>query len=154
MVEQKHYNKPWSHGRARWLCGFAREGKDMGLGTILLLAVLGLVVIMLGSCVYFAWSMQRMVMARLRDLDSLRTDQLPPESWQKGYLKRARKRGAYDHADYARQKRRNMRKLMKMIKYARQTRLMESDEVREGVLEELRLIEKQWREETFEDVRR
>ena len=125
----------------------------MGLGMILLITVLALAAIMVASCAYFYWIMQHMVLRRLRELDSIRTDGLPPEAWQKRYLRRTRKRGAIAPEDFARQKKRNLRKLKQLMAFTRKTKLVEDDDVRAGVLMELKTIQQQWHAEEFEDIR-
>lgn len=119
----------------------------MSLGITLLLSVVGLVVIMGGSCFYFSFWMQKAVFNQVNDLDYVRAYQLPPERWQKAYLKKCQKLGRIPPKLFNKQKRRNLRHLKGLTKFAKKTILMESEEVREGVLLELSQIRQQWEAE-------
>ncbi len=115
----------------------------MGLGALLLLAALGLGLIMLVSSIYFQWLFRRMVLTRLRDLDTVRATGLAPPDWQKRYLKRI-EQNRYTPALWQRQLKKNLKNLARLEKFVRKTRLVESEETRAGVLMELSAIRQGW----------
>lgn len=115
----------------------------MGLGALLLLAALGLGLIMLVSSIYFQWLFRRMVLTRLRDLDTVRATGLAPPGWQKRYLKRI-EQNHYTPALWQRQLKKNLKNLARLEKFVRKTRLVESEETRAGVLMELSAIRQGW----------
>ncbi len=95
----------------------------MGLGALLLLAALGLGLIMLVSSIYFQWLFRRMVLTRLRDLDTVRATGLAPPDWQKRYLKRI-EQNRYTPALWQRQLKKNLKNLARLEKFVRKTRLV------------------------------
>lgn len=115
----------------------------MGLSALLLLAALGLGLIMLVSSIYFQWLFRRMVLTRLRDLDTVRATSLAPPGWQKRYLKRI-EQNRYTPALWQRQLKKNLKNLARLEKFVRKTRLVESEETRAGVLMELSAIRQDW----------
>ena len=123
-------------------CGRLENG--MSVGVIFLLAVVALLAIMVGSCFYFSFWMQKSTFNNVNDLDDIRSTQLPPERWQRSYLKKCRKLGRVPQELFEKQKKKDLRKLKKLIRFCKTTRLMESDEVRDGVLQELNMIKQEW----------
>jgi hypothetical protein len=95
----------------------------MDLGLILLLSVAALAFIMIGSSAYFSFFMKRMVFRHLSDLDHIRDTGLAPERWRE---------------------RAKARKLKALIKFVKRTRMVEDDQVREGVLRDLSAIRRSW----------
>lgn len=124
----------------------------MSLGVTLLLAVVSLAVIMVASCFYFMFWMKRSTFTTLSDLDEIRSTGLPPERWQKRYLEKCRKLGRIPPELFERQKKKDLRRLKKMIRFCRTTVLMESDDVRQGVLEELSRCRQEWQARGPEDM--
>jgi len=118
----------------------------MGLGWILLIAIGGLLLIMVLSSLYFSWLMQKMLYSRIDDLEYVRAYSLPPDRWQRRFLRRSRKRGEIDPKEQKRQTRKNLRKLEKLIKFAETTRFMEDEGVRSEVLTVLKLTKREWRD--------
>lgn len=121
----------------------------MNLGVLLLLTVVALAAIMIGSSVYFSYLTNKMLFTQLRDLDDVRTNGLPPERWQRGYLKKGRRNGKIEEKDWARQKKKNLSALKKLTHFAKTTNMMEDEQTREGVLEELAVIKKTWESEEY-----
>ena len=118
----------------------------MGLGWTLLLAVVGLIAIIAGSCWYFSWLMSKLLYGRIEDLEYVRAYSQPPDRWQRRFLIRARKRGYIDPKEQNRQTRKNLKKLEKLIRFAETTRFMESDSVRQEVLLVLKLVKREWQD--------
>ena len=98
----------------------------MSLGWFLLVAVLALGGLLVGSCFYFSWWMNRILTGKLQDLDDIRFTGLPPARWRHGG------------------RRRNVYRLNGLVRFARKTNLMESEEIRGQVLEELIKIRGEW----------
>ena len=119
----------------------------MSIGLTLLLAVVFLGLIMVGSCVYFMFWMNASTFNMVNDLDEVRSTGRPAERWQRRYLKKCRKLGRVPPALFERQKRRNLSRLKALERFCRTTRLMESEAVRQGVLQELSLLRQEWRAE-------
>lgn len=105
----------------------------MNLGLTLLLACLGLAAIMIGSCRYFAWLMEKMVHRNLRDLDAIRTSGLPPDSWHKKL-----------HRCGEGLRKRDLKRLDGVIRFAKKTFLMEDEDTRAGILRDLQRIRLDW----------
>lgn len=118
----------------------------MGVGWILLLTVVALVLIIIASCWYFSWLMQKLLYGKIEDLEYIRTYSLPPDRWQRRFLIRSRKRGSIDPVEQKKQTRKNLRKLEKIIRFAETTRFMESDQVRSEVLLVLKLVKREWQD--------
>ena len=123
----------------------------MNIALTLLLAVIFLALIMVSSCFYFMFWMNKSTFNNVNDLDEIRTTGRPPEDWQKGYLKKCRKLGRIPPELFEKQKKRNLRRLKKLTRFCRTTKLMESEEVRQGVLQELSLIRQEWQAEEPQD---
>ncbi len=115
----------------------------MTLGTLLILSALALVVIIFGSGYYFRWVFGRLVMDKLRDLDTVRGTRLAPPEWQKAYHKRI-EQGQYSEAHWQAQRRRNLKKLAALRRFAGKTNLMDGENTREGVISELDQIKAEW----------
>ena len=123
----------------------------MSIGLTFLLSVIFLGLIMVGSCFYFMFWMNKSTFNYVNDLDEVRTTGQPAERWQKRYLKKCRKLGRIPPELFERQKKRNLRHLRKLERFCRTTKLMESEEVRQGVLQELSLLRQEWRAEELQD---
>ena len=121
----------------------------MDLGLLLLLSVIGLAFIMAGSSAYFIFFMKRIVFRQLQDLDHVRSTGFAPERWQRGYLAKAKSGGGINPRRWKRQKRKNLRRLAKLTRFAKTTRLMEDDDTRSGVLQELKDIRETWAAEKY-----
>lgn len=118
----------------------------MGVGWMLLLTVVALVLIIVASCWYFSWLMQKLLYGKIEDLEYIRAYSMPPDRWQRRFLIRSRKRGSIDPAEQKKQTRKNLRKLDKIIRFAETTRFMESDQVRSEVLLVLKLVKREWQD--------
>lgn len=115
----------------------------MNLGVLLLLSALALVVIIFGSGYYFRWVFQRMVMNHLQDLDTVRGTRLAPPRWMKGYPKRI-EQGAYNVALWEKQRSKNLGLLASLERFSRKTNMMDGEDTRQGVLQELSSIRTEW----------
>lgn len=118
----------------------------MGVGWMLLLTVVALVLIIVASCWYFSWLMQKLLYGKIEDLEYIRAYSMPPDRWQRRFLIRSRKRGSIDPAEHKKQTRKNLKKLDKIIRFAETTRFMESDQVRSEVLLVLKLVKREWQD--------
>ena len=118
----------------------------MGVGWMLLLTVVALVLIIVASCWYFSWLMQKLLYGKIEDLEYIRTYSMPPDRWQRRFLIRSRKRGSIDPKEQKKQTRKNLKKLEKIIRFAETTRFMESDQVRSEVLLVLKLVKREWQD--------
>lgn len=118
----------------------------MGVGWMLLLTVVALVLIIVASCWYFSWLMQKLLYGKIEDLEYIRAYSMPPDRWQRRFLIRSRKRGSIDPAEQKKQTRKNLKKLDKIIRFAETTRFMESDQVRSEVLLVLKLVKREWQD--------
>ena len=118
----------------------------MGVGWMLLLTVVALVLIIVASCWYFSWLMQKLLYGKIEDLEYIRAYSMPPDRWQRRFLIRSRKRGSIDPAEQKKQTRKNLKKLDKIIRFAETTRFMESDQVRSEVLLVLKLVKRDWQD--------
>lgn len=118
----------------------------MKLGLTLIITVVALVLIMIGSNFYFSWLMQKLLYDKVEDLEYIRAYSMPPDRWQRRFLKRARKRGSIDPAEQKRQTRKNLRRLEKIIRFAETTKYMENEQVRSEVLLVLKLVKREWQD--------
>ena len=118
----------------------------MGVGLTLIIAIVGLVLIIVASCWYFSWLMQKLLYNKIEDLEYIRTYSLPPDRWQRRFLIRSRKRGSIDPEEQKKQTKKNLRKLEKVIRFAETTRFMESEDVRSEVLLVLKLVKREWQD--------
>lgn len=116
----------------------------MSIGWTLLLAVVGLALIMIGSSVYYSWILQRSVIGRIQDVDKIRLTRLPPDNWQKRFLKKSQREGKINLDAWARQKKKSLAKMRKLIAFVKKTRMVEDEETRQGVLRELSSIQQEW----------
>ncbi|MDR1599661.1 MAG: hypothetical protein LBS11_07305 [Oscillospiraceae bacterium] len=91
---------------------------------MLLIAVIGLAVVMLVSSLYYRSILERSLFARLRDLDYIRANGLPPERWLR--------KGAPPRWDG-----RGLRRARALRRFVKHTRMVESEEVRSLVMDEL-----------------
>ena len=123
----------------------------MGFGWILLLTVVGLVLVLWGSCWYFSYCMNKMLYSQINDLEYIRSYGLPPDRWQRKYLLRAQKRGSIDREEEKKQIRKNLRKLDGVIRFARTTKFMESEGTRADVLEVLNDVKRDWKDSLSDD---
>ena len=123
----------------------------MNIGLTLLLAVVFLALIMVGSCYYFMFWMNKSTFSKVNDLDEIRSTGRPPEDWQKSYLRKCRKLGRIPPELFEKQKKRNLRRLKGIVRFCRTTKLMESEDVRQGVLQELSLVRQEWQAEEPQD---
>ena len=123
----------------------------MNVGLTILLSVVALALVMVGSCFYFMFWMRKSTFDKLNDLDEIRTTQQPPERWQKRYLEKCRKLGRIPPELFEAQKKRDLRRLKKLERFCRTTVLMESEDVRQGVLQELSLVRQEWQAREPED---
>ena len=123
----------------------------MSIGLTLLLAVIFLVLIMVSSCFYFMFWMNKSTFSKVNDLDEIRTTGRPPEDWQKSFHKKCQKLGRIPPKLFEKQKRRNLRRLKGLVRFCCTTKLMESEEVRQGVLQELSLVRQEWQAEEVQD---
>lgn len=119
----------------------------MSLGAILLLSAVGLLLILAGSSVYFSWLMNKAVYSKLRDLNEIRTTQLPPASWQKSMLKKGKKSGSIGEADRSRQLKKDLKRLDGIVRFTQKTKMVEDEETRQLVLRELSQIRQMWADE-------
>lgn len=119
----------------------------MSIGLTFFLAVIALALIMVGSCYYFMFWMNKSTFDRVNDLDEIRSTGRPAERWQKRYYDKCRKLGRVPPELFERQKRRNLSRLNALTRFCRTTKLMESEDVREGVLQELDLLRQEWQAE-------
>jgi len=92
----------------------------------LLIAVVALAGILVGSGFYFSWWMNRMLYVKLRDLDEIRSAGLSPARWRRG------------------SRRRNVRKLDRLVRFVKKTNMVEDEQVRRQVLDELARIRSEW----------
>jgi hypothetical protein len=120
----------------------------------LLLSAVGLIVILVGSCFYFACWMQKAVFSKLNDLDAIRSTHLPPEKWHRKYLAKRVKAGANTHALFERQKKKDLRRLRVIARFTERTNLVDGEDTRRDVLRELEAIKRQWQERTVEEEER
>lgn len=118
----------------------------MGLGWILLLTVIALILIIVASCWYFSWLMQKLLYNKVEDIEYIRAYSMPPDRWQRKFLMKARKTGKIDPADQKKQTKKNLRNLEKLIKFAETTRFMENESVRNEVLLVLKLVKREWKD--------
>lgn len=118
----------------------------MSLGWILLLTVVALILIMVGSCFYFSWVMQKLLYDKVEDLEYIRSYSMPPDRWQRRFLIKARKQGRIDPKEQKKQTKKNLRKLEKVIKFAETTRYMENEQVRKECLLVLKLVKREWQD--------
>ena len=116
----------------------------MSLGVTLLLAFIGLIAIMVGSCVYYSWLMNKMIYARLSDLDIIRQTQLPPMNWQRAIHKKLERKQPITDGDMAAQHKKNMRGIDQLISFATKTHLMEDEDTRKLILSELKRTRQSW----------
>jgi len=92
----------------------------------LLIAILALGGILVGSGFYFSWWMNRILASKLRDLDEVRFTGLPPERWRRGTRLT------------------QVRRLDGLTRFVRKTKMVEDDQVRHQVLDELARIRGEW----------
>lgn len=118
----------------------------MGLGWILLITLAALILIIIGSCWYFSFLMQHLLYGKIEDLEYVRAYSMPPDRWQRRFLKRARKRGSIDPDEQKKQTKKNLKKLEKLIRFAETTRYMENESVRSEVLLVLKLVKREWQD--------
>ncbi|MBQ4089383.1 MAG: hypothetical protein IJC56_05840 [Clostridia bacterium] len=118
----------------------------MGLGWILLLTVIALILIIVASCWYFSWLMQKLLYNKVEDIEYIRAYSMPPDRWQRKFLMKARKAGKIDPEDQKKQTKKNLRNLEKLIKFAETTRFMEDEGVRNEVLLVLKLVKREWKD--------
>ena len=118
----------------------------MSLGWLLFLAVVGLIALLVGSCWYFSFCMNKLLYSQINDLEYIRSYGLPPDRWQRRYLKRAQKRGSVDREEEKKQIKKNLRRLEGVIRFARTTKFMESEGTRADVLEVLSDIKRDWKD--------
>ena len=123
----------------------------MSIGLTLLLAVIFLALIMVGSCFYFMFWMNRSTFDMVNDLDEVRSTGRPAERWQKRYYDKCRKLGRVPPELFEWQKKRDLARLRALERFCRTTKLMESEEVRQGVLQELDLVRQEWQAEEPQD---
>lgn len=71
----------------------------MGLGWILLITIAALLLVIVASCWYFSWLMQKLLYGKIEDLEYVRAYSMPPDRWQRRFLVRSRKRGSIDPAE-------------------------------------------------------
>ena len=143
-------NRLQNSGQSFKSCG--KEGVLMQLGWTLLLAVVGLVLLLWGSCWYFSFCMNRMLYSQINDLEYIRSTGLPPDRWQRRYLQRAQKRGSIDREEEKRQTKKNLRKLKGVIRFAPTTKFMESEGTRADVLEVLNQVKRDWEDGLSDDA--
>lgn len=120
----------------------------MSLGLTLILSVVCLAAVLVGSCVYFSAWMQKSTFSNLNALDWIRETHLPPEDWQKKYLKKCRKLGKEPPELFEKQKKRELKRLKKLRKFVKTTILVESEEVRADVLKDLDTVRQEWQART------
>ena len=118
----------------------------MGLGWILLITIAALLLVIVASCWYFSWLMQKLRYGKIEDLEYVRAYSMPPDRWQRRFLVRSRKRGSIDPAEQKKQTKKNLRKLEKLIRFAETTKFMESEQVRQEVLLVLKLVKREWQD--------
>ena len=118
----------------------------MSLGWILLITVAALALIMIGSCYYFSWCMQKMLYDKIDDLEYIRAYSMPPDRWQRRFLIKARKAGRIDPKDQKKQTKKNLRKLEKIVRFAETTRFIENEKVRKESLMILKLVKREWQD--------
>lgn len=123
----------------------------MNIGLTLLLAVVFLVLIMVSSCFYFMFWMNRSTFDKVNDLDEIRTTGRPAERWQKSFHNKCRRLGRIPPELFEKQKKRNLKRLKRLVRFCSTTKLMESEAVRQGVLQELNLLRQEWQAEEPED---
>ena len=119
----------------------------MGLGWILLLTIVALALIMVASCWYFSWLMQKLLYNKIEDIDYIRAYSMPPDRWMKKFYDKARKAGGkIDPEDQKKQTKKNLKKLEKLVKFAETTKFMENESVRNEVLLVLKLVKREWKD--------
>ena len=118
----------------------------MGIGWILLITIAALLLVIVASCWYFSWLMQKLLYGKIEDLEYVRAYSMPPDRWQRRFLVRSRKRGSIDPAEQKKQTKKNLRKLEKLIRFAETTKFMESEQVRQEVLLVLKLVKREWQD--------
>lgn len=119
----------------------------MGLGWILLITIVALVLIMIASCVYFSWLMQKLLYNKVEDIEYIRAYSMPPDRWMRRFYQKARRNGGkIDPEDQRKQTKKNLRKLEKLLKFAETTRFMEDESVRREVLLVLKLVKREWKD--------
>ena len=118
----------------------------MSLGWILLITVAALALIMIASCFYFSWCMQKMLYDKIDDLEYIRAYSMPPDRWQRRFLIKSRKQGYIDPEEQKKQTKKNLRKLEKLVRFAETTRYMENESVRKECLLILKLVKREWQD--------
>ena len=116
----------------------------MSLGMSLIFAFVGLIVIMVGSGWYYAWVMEKMLNSKVRDLDTIRSTQMPPNDWRKGLQKKLERGKQVSQAEMNAQWQQDIKRLDGVIKFSQKTTLMEDEQTREGILRDLDQIRREW----------
>jgi hypothetical protein len=99
----------------------------ISLGTSLLVAVVGLAAIMVASSFYYRWILERSLFTRLKDLDEIRTSGLPPARWLR--------KGSPPVWD-----KRTLRGLKRLRSFVKRTRMVENEDTRALVIDEMNQI--------------
>lgn len=119
----------------------------MGLGWILLITIAALALIMVASCWYFSWLMQKLLYNKVEDIEYIRAYSMPPERWMHKIYTKARKNGGkMDPDELKKQTKKNLKKLEKLLKFAETTNFMESESVRNEVILVLKLVKREWKD--------
>ena len=119
----------------------------MELGWILLITIAALALIMVASCWYFSWLMQKLLYNKVEDIEYIRAYSMPPERWMHKLYEKARKNGGkMDPEEHKKYIRKNLRRLDKLLKFAETTKFMESESVRNEVLLVLKLVKREWKD--------
>ena len=116
----------------------------MNVGTLLIVAIAGLIAIMVGSCFYFPWVMKKMVFGQLQDLDEIRTTHQPPAAWQKAMHKKLESGASVSAEALAAQQQKNIKKLDRLVTFCEKTKLMEDEDTRKLVISELKQVRAEW----------
>ncbi len=115
----------------------------MSIGQIILLSIVGLVLIIVGSCFYMAAMMNVIFVRKHVEIDQVLSTGLPPEAWQKRYYKKLvylKNKGASDKKLMRltrRQQKHNIAKLKRLTRYIKRTNLVEDESARGSVLTQL-----------------
>ncbi len=112
----------------------------MSVGWIVLLSAIALAGVVAGSCWYMAAMMNLLFVRKHVEIDEVLSTGLPPQAWQKSYLKKLqhiKSKGASDASilQLARkQQKRNVVRLRRLERYVRKTNMVEDESARKNTL--------------------